>query len=134
MLQKFQFNLIKGQGDYQLIPVEFLPEQIPFEVKRTYFIVSESETNTGQHAHFEEKEVFLVIKGQANLISIDQNGEEYEINLKQGEAVYIANLVWHGFKNIESNSVICAFSSTHHNSDRSDYLEDKEKFLKIRNS
>lgn len=135
MLQKFSFEFKQGQGDYKLLPVEFLPEQIPFEVKRTYFILGgESRTQTGQHAHFQEREVFLVIQGEAELISLDSDQKPYTLLLKQGEAIYIPNLVWHGFKNIQSGSIICAYSSTHHNPDRSDYLEDITKFLKMQNS
>ena len=73
MLQKTKFDFIKGQGDYQLLPVEFFEDQIPFEVKRTYFILSNNvETQTGQHAHYEEEEIFLVLKGGVELISIDK--------------------------------------------------------------
>lgn len=130
MLQKQVFNFIKGQGDYHLLPVEFFKEQIPFEVKRTYFVVAdETETQTGQHAHYEEEEVFLIVKGSAVLISIDENGEDVEIELKAGEAVYIPKMMWHGFRQIASESVIAAFSSTHHEADRSDYLEDREEYV-----
>ena len=135
MLQKTKFDFIKGQGDYQLLPVEFFEDQIPFEVKRTYFILSNNvETQTGQHAHYEEEELFLVLKGGVELISIDEQGIEYSMNLNLGEAVYIPTMIWHGFKKMEPNTVIAAFSSTHHKVDRSDYFEDKEKFVaKLKN-
>lgn len=132
MLRKFNFELKQGQGDYQLLPVEFYAEQIPFEVKRTYFILSgETETQTGQHAHYEEEEVFLVVKGRVDLVSLDENGEEYILPLIQGEAVYVPNQVWHGFLKLEAGTVLTAFSSTHHQSDRSDYLDNKQEYLKL---
>ncbi len=130
MLQKTKFDFFQGQGEYQLLPVEFFEEEIPFKVKRTYFIVAENkETQTGQHAHYEEEEVFLVVKGFAELVSIDAQGIEYSIKLNPGEAVYIPAMIWHGFKKIDSNTVIAAFSSTHHKADRSDYFEDKDEFV-----
>ena len=131
MLKKIRFELKQGQGKYFLLPVEFLSEDIPFEVKRTYFIISENEqTQTGQHAHFEEKEVFLVIKGSAELASLDEKGGEYTVSLQAGEAVYVPQKIWHGFSKLEPNTVICAFSSTHFKSDRSDYLEDKKEYVR----
>lgn len=130
MLKKTKFDFIKGQGDYQLLPVEFYEDQIPFEVKRTYFIVAgDKETQTGQHAHYEEEEVFLILNGGAELISLDENGLEYSLVLNLGDAVYVPKMIWHGFCNIQPNTVIVAFSSTHHKADRSDYLENREKFL-----
>ena len=130
MLEKTQFNFIKGQGNYQLLPVEFYEDQIPFDVKRTYFIVAgDKETQTGQHAHFEEEEVFLILNGGAELISLDENGIEYSLVLNSGDAVYVPKMIWHGFKKIQAKTVISAFSSTHHKADRSDYFEDKEAFI-----
>ena len=130
MFQKTTFNFIKGQGDYHLLPVEFFKEQIPFEVKRTYFILAnETQTQTGQHAHYKEEEVFLVLKGKVNFVSIDKNGKEIMIELVGGEAVYVPKMVWHGFQKIAPQTVIVAFSSTHHEADRSDYLEDREEYI-----
>ena len=130
MLKKTKFDFIKGQGDYQLLPVEFFKEQIPFEVKRTYFVLSnDKETLTGQHAHYEEEEVFLLLKGGAKLISLDKDNQEYSITLKPGEAVYVPKMVWHGFVNLLPDTVIAAFSSTHHKHDRSDYLENRDVYF-----
>lgn len=134
MFQKTQFNFIKGQGNYQLLPVEFYQKNIPFEVKRTYFILAEEiETQTGQHAHYEEEEVFLMLKGSAELISIDPNGKDLFLELKAGEVIYLPKMTWHGFQKIQPNSIIVAFSSTHHQADRRDYLENRAEYLMHKN-
>lgn len=130
-LKKFVMDFKQGRGDYGLLPVEFKKPHIPFDVKRSYFLISGSDCETGQHAHYDEEEVFLVLTGEAELISLDSDGVEYTIPLKSGEAVYVPNKVWHGFKSIKEGTVVTAFSSTHHKPDRSDYIEDKEKFINL---
>ncbi len=132
-LEKFNLDIKQGRSNYGILPVEFNTDpnsKIPFEVKRTYFVIANDENCvTGQHSHYEEKEVFLVLRGEADFLSLDENANEYVINIKPGEALYVPNGVWHGFKKIVANTVIAAFSSTNHNPDRSDYLEDKNQFI-----
>ncbi len=99
---------------------------LDYEVKRVYYL-TDLQGDTGEHCHYVEKELFVMVHGNCTAI-IDQGNGKEEINLEKGEAIYVGNYVWHGFKNFAPDSTLMAISSTKHNPDRSDYLEDYEVY------
>lgn len=132
---KFKLYNLTGRrskdDSYSLLPLE-LKDYIDFEVKRAYFINNFKTSQTGQHCHFEEKELFVMVKGTATAV-IDQGNGKEEIRLEgEKSAIYCANYVWHGFKDISEDVIIFAFSSTNYSPDRHDYLEDYDEYLKVR--
>lgn len=112
------------------LSVAELKEYIEFEVKRLYYIQDFMES-TGAHCHYKEDEFFIMVKGDC-IASIDQGRGLEEIPLGQNEGLVVGHLVWHGFKNFTEGSVLLALSSTNYNSDRSDYLDNYDEYLKIR--
>jgi len=115
---------------YNLVPLE-LKDYIDFKVERIYFISSKvDDAVTGAHAHYNEKEFFVVLSGNC-VIQIDEGNGLTDIPLSENEGVYISNKVWHHFEKMSSDCLICAVSSTNYNPDRSDYVEDYKEFLKI---
>lgn len=132
---KFKFyNLVERlskDNSYSLFPLE-LKDYIDFEVKRIYFINNFKTLETGQHCHFEEKELFIMVKGSATAV-IDQGDGREQVKLEgEKNAIYCANYVWHGFKDISKDAIILALSSTNYSPDRNDYLENYEEYLKVR--
>lgn len=109
-----------------------LKDYIEFPVKRIYFSQNFTE-DTGQHCHYVEDELFIIIKGSCTAI-IDQGNGIEEIPLIKNEAIYVGHYVWHGFKDVSPDTVLLAVSSTNYNPDRSDYLDDYNKYLKIRDA
>ena len=116
---------------FLMTPLE-LKEYIDFEVKRIYFMLQPKGGDSGAHCHFIEKELFVMIQGSC--IAIIDRGKGIEDIVLKGpkDAIYVPNYVWHGFKNFSEDTIILAISSTNYNPDRSDYLEDYEKYLTIR--
>ena len=115
---------------FTLTPLE-LKEYINFEVKRVYFL-SEVTHDTGEHCHLEEEELFIMIQGSCT-VSIDKGNGKEDVQMVGGEtAIYVPSYVWHGFKNLSKDAVIFALSSTNYRPDRSDYIEDYDAYLKIR--
>ena len=111
-------------------PVE-LKDYIDFDVKRVYFITNPKD-NSGEHIHYIEKEFFIMIQGTCTAI-IDKGQGKEEMPMKgPTSALYVPNYVWHGFKNFSTDAILLALSSTNYNPDRSDYLEDYEKYLTLR--
>ena len=49
-------------------------------------------------------------------------------------AMYVTNYVWHQFTNFSSDAILLALSSTNYNPNRSDYIEDYDAYLKIRDT
>lgn len=131
--KKFALKSFLGKtGGYNLVPVE-LKNYINFEVKRIYYLNEITKDNevTGSHCHKIEEEFFLVLNGSATAV-IDQGNGLEEINLEKNEAIYVGAYIWHHFKNIAKDTVILALSSTNYSPDRSDYIEDYDDYLKIR--
>lgn len=132
-MRKFQRFELKNIDTprFTMIPLE-LYEYIDFEVKRIYFMVDPKTGETGGHCHFEEKELFIMISGSCTVL-IDQGSglEEHELQAPH-HAIYVANYVWHGFKNFSKDAILLAASSTNYKPERSDYLENYDEYLKIR--
>lgn len=127
----WQLKTFTGKG-YALTPVEF-KDQSPFEVKRVYYIIrfDGPEIETGQHCHKIEEEVFIQAQGTSVLVLDQGNGKE-DVEIKEGDAVYVPNYVWHGFKNASPDCAIIALSSTNYTPDRSDYVENYDEYLGFR--
>ncbi len=116
---------------FNLTPLE-LKDVVPFAVQRLYYFDNlSSEQRTGEHCHFVEEEFFIQARGSTTAI-IDRGKGKEEIRLGPGEAVYVPNYVWHGFKDASADAVIIALSSTNYNPERVDYLEDYDEYIKIR--
>src|SRR3989338_4468178 len=127
--KKFSLKTFPSHG-YQLTPIEF-KDSVPFEVKRTYYITKfEPGATTGEHCHKVEEEVFVQLQGNSTAV-IDQGTSKEDVELKEGDAIYVPNYVWHGFKNASSYCVILALSSTNYNASREDYVEDYDEYLKM---
>ena len=91
-------------------------------------------TQTGEHCHFVEEELFIVAKGSVTAI-IDKGQGKEDIRLSgPSEAIYVPNYVWHGFKDASPDFVLIALSSTNYNPDRSDYQENYDEYLKVRDA
>lgn len=130
---KFTSKTFTNRG-FNLTAVE-LKDMVPFEVKRVYYIDAMPEgVQTGEHCHFVEEELFIVAKGSVTAI-IDRGQGKEEIRLTgPSEAIYVPNYVWHGFKDASVDFVLIALSSTNYNPDRSDYQENYEEYLKVRDA
>lgn len=128
--RQFSLKTFTGKG-YALTPVEF-KDVSPFEVKRMYYITHfEDGIQTGEHCHKIEEEVFIQAQGSSVAIIDRGNGKE-DIVIKEGDALYIPNYVWHGFKQSSADCVIIALSSTNYTPDRSDYVESYGEYLNMR--
>lgn len=127
--QKLQVKKIQAPN-FVMSPLE-LKEYINFDVKRIYFI-SEPIGNTGQHCHMKEEELFIMTKGSCTAVIDRGNGLEDIELCGPTDAIYVANYIWHGFKDFSDDAVLLAVSSTNYNPNRSDYIEDYEEYLKVR--
>jgi mannose-6-phosphate isomerase-like protein (cupin superfamily) len=132
-LEHINLRTFTNRG-FNLTPVEF-KDVIPFEVKRLYYIDNlPSGTQTGEHCHYKEEEVFIVTKGAVTAIIDQGNGKEDMRMEGPNAAIYVPNYVWHGFKDATNDCVIIALSSTNYSPDRSDYLENYDEYLKVRDN
>lgn len=126
---KLDLKTFASRG-YKLTPLE-LKDAVPFEVKRVYFISDfDPGSETGQHCHKVEEEIFIQAQGSSTAV-IDRGQGKEDVALATGQAIYVPNFVWHGFKEASPDCVIVALSSTNYGASRDDYVEDYEEFKKI---
>jgi dTDP-4-dehydrorhamnose 3,5-epimerase-like enzyme len=126
--KKLEIKKIQAQN-FVMSPLE-LKDFIDFEVKRVYFI-SKTTGPTGAHCHKEEKELFVMVQGQATAV-VDYGQGLKEVLLEAPQAaIYLGTYVWHHFKDFSKDAILLAVSSTNYNPDRADYIEDYEDYKKV---
>src|SRR5258706_9801459 len=126
---KLQLKITHSRG--KVYSVAELKDYIDFTGARLYFIQG-SQENTGQHCHREEKEMFVMVKGSCTAVIDCGRGKEDISLVAPSDAIYIPNYVWHGFKDFSADAILMAVSSTNYREDRSDYIEEYDEYLKVR--
>ena len=132
MSKEFQtFELKKvDTPKFIMSPVE-LKDFIDFEVKRVYYI-TQPKAPTGAHCHKIEQEFFIMIQGSCVMVIDRGNGLEEIPFTAPTSGAYVPAYVWHHFKDLSEDAILLALSSTNYSPDRSDYIEDYEEYLKVR--
>jgi mannose-6-phosphate isomerase-like protein (cupin superfamily) len=127
VFKQHEIKHVKGRDNmYELFEID-QATYVDFDIKRIYYL-TDLHGPTGQHCHYIEKELFVMATGSCTAI-IDRGYGKEEMPMVQGQAIYVGNQVWHGFKDFSSDAMLMAVSSTKHNPDRSDYLEDYDQYL-----
>tara|TARA_R100000935_G_C2835717_1_gene167967 strand:- start:352 stop:759 length:408 start_codon:yes stop_codon:yes gene_type:complete len=106
--------------------------QIPFDIKRTYWIydVPGGETR-GSHAFKNSHEFIIALSGSFDLILNDGDNEvKYSLN-RSYYGLYVPNLLWRSLENFSTNSLALTVSSIAY--DSSDYIRDFDEFKMIKN-
>ncbi len=105
--------------------------QIPFDIKRTYWIydVPGGETRGG-HAFKEQNEFIVVLSGSLDITVFDGIKEKkYSLN-RSYYGLYIPSGLWRRMENFATNTLALVVSSTHYDED--DYVRDKDEFIKLK--
>ena len=105
--------------------------QIPFDIKRTYWIydVPGGEIRGG-HAFKEQNEFIVVLSGSLDVIVFDGK-EEKKFSLNRSYyGLYIPKGLWRHMENFATNTFALVVSSTSFN--ENDYIRDKDEFLKLK--
>jgi hypothetical protein len=106
-------------------------DQIPFEIKRTYWIydVPGGETR-GSHAFKEQQEFIVALSGSFDICLHDGVEERrYSMN-RSYYGLYIPRMMWRKLDNFSTNSLALIVSDRQF--DETDYIRDFGEFLKIK--
>jgi hypothetical protein len=106
--------------------------QIPFDIKRTYWIydVPGGEIR-GSHAFKESQELIIALSGSFDLVLHDGEKEvKFSLN-RSYFGLYIPSLVWRRVENFSTNSLALIVSSRPYNNN--DYIRDFDEFKKLKN-
>lgn len=130
-LQK-QYKIIEftdlGDERGNLVVIEGDGMDIPFEIKRVFYIYgSDSEVIRGQHAN-RETEFLLVNVSGTSKVKID-NGTESEVILlnRPRMGLYLSSMVWKDMYDFSEDSVLLVLASRHY--DASEYIRDYSDYL-----
>jgi len=104
-------------------------KDIPFEIKRMYYIyeIGDLSVVRGEHAHKKLEQVFFCIRGKVTFLLNDGEKRE-EIELKEpNKGLYIGPKLWHTMINFSKDTVILAIASDYYNEE--DYIRDYDEFI-----
>jgi hypothetical protein len=107
-------------------------KQIPFDIKRTYWIydVPGGEVR-GSHAFKESHEFIIALSGSFDIVLNDGENEiKYSLN-RSYYGLYVSNLLWRSMENFSTNSLALIVSSIPY--DTNDYIRDFDEFKMTRN-
>lgn len=112
------------RGNLSIIEEE---RQIPFEIKRTFWIYDvPGGAERGGHAYRECEEFIVALSGSFTCVVDDGNGpKEYHLN-RSYYGLYVPKGCWRMMQDFSTNSVALVLASTDYNED--DYIWDYEEF------
>jgi dTDP-4-dehydrorhamnose 3,5-epimerase-like enzyme len=105
--------------------------QIPFEIKRSYWIydVPGGEFR-GSHAFKKSKEFIVALSGSFDVVIHDGNQEKiFQLN-RSYHGLYVPNMLWRSLDNFSTNSVALIVSSICYNED--DYIRSFQEFKTLK--
>jgi hypothetical protein len=106
--------------------------QIPFAIKRTYWIYDvPGGESRGGHAYRENEEFIVALSGSF-VVVLDNGLEKTAFSLNRSYyGLYVPKMYWREMNNFSTNSLALIVSNTEYNED--DYIRDYEEFCSIRN-
>lgn len=118
-----------GDDRGQLVAVETMKD-IPFEVKRVYYIYDTLPgVRRGFHAHRQLEQILICVHGSCR-IHLDSGTDTAEVLLdKPNEGLYISNDMWREMYDFSDGAVLLVLASNHY--DESDYIRSYDAFMEM---
>lgn len=116
-----------GDDRGQLIALE-QEKEIPFEIKRIYYIYGTTEgVRRGFHAHKELKQVLVCVSGSCKL-HFDDGTETKEILMDSPQkGVLVTGVIWREMYDFSEDAVLVVLASELYN--EKDYIRDYNAFI-----
>lgn len=108
-------------------------KQVPFEIKRTYWLydVPGGECRGG-HAYKENEEFIIALSGAFDVM-VDDGKEKKIFTLNRSYfGLYVPKGLWREMNNFSTNSLALEFSSTKYNAE--DYIREYDEFLRFKSN
>lgn len=108
------------------------PNQLPFEIARTYWIYDVPGGDVrGSHAFKEQQEFIVALSGSFDIILHDGKNEmKFSLN-RSYEGLYIPKMYWRKLENFSTNSLALIVSDKKY--DKNDYVRNFEQFIILKN-
>ena len=106
-------------------------KQIPFEIKRTYWLYDvPGGESRGGHAYRTNEEFIIAMSGSFDVV-LDDGKERRVFSLNRSYyGLYVPAGLWRGMENFSTNALALEFGSIHY--DEADYVYDYDEFLKLK--
>lgn len=106
-------------------------QQIPFEIKRTYWIYDvPGGEDRGGHAFRENQEVIIALSGAFDVV-VDDGKEKKTFRLDRSYyGLYIPKGLWRTMENFSTNAFALEFGSVAYSED--DYIREYDEFLRLK--
>ena len=106
-------------------------KQIPFEIKRTYWIYDvPGGEDRGGHAYFKNQEFIIALSGAFDVVVDDgENKKTFTLN-RSYFGLYVPAGLWRTMENFSTNSFALEFGSEHYA--KENYIRDYGQFLKMK--
>ena len=127
LIKEIEFSQ-HGDERGQLIALEGVSTEVPFEIKRMYYIFDTTPgTVRGKHAHRNLKQILICISGACTIVCETCDGNVSECRLDwPNKGLLIDGLVWREMKDFSKDAVLLVLASEHY--DESDYIRNYEQF------
>lgn len=122
---------VRGDDRGRLIVQEGLSEQVPFEIKRTFFIFDTTPgTIRGKHAHHKNRQMLICVSGACTICCEMPDGTKSQYRLDwPNKGLLVEGMVWHDMREFSKDAVLLVLASEHY--DESDYVRDYDDFIQI---
>lgn len=130
LIEKINLQVIH---DDCLMCVAEHPTQIPFPIKRVYYMVqSAPNLPRGYHTHKKLDQVFFCIQGSMKMILDDGTKREEIVLNDPGVGIRLKPMVWHEMHDIDEKTVMLIFASDYYH--ESDYIRSYKDFMEVVNA
>ena len=103
---------------------------VPFEIKRIYYLYMVPETARGAHAHKQLQQLMIATSGSVHVIMDDGKSKKTFVLDKPWKGLLVAPGLWRTLDNFSGGAVCMVLASEHY--ETADYIRDYEEFLKYK--
>lgn len=118
---------MRGDERGKLIALEQLGDDVPFEIKRMYYIFDTTPgTVRGQHAHKQLRQVLICVSGSCTIVCNDgERVSEFHLDWPD-KGLLIEGCVWREMRDFSKGAVLVVLASDHY--DEADYIREYTEF------
>ena len=103
---------------------------IPFEIKRIYYLYMVPEVARGAHAHKQLQQLMIATSGSVHVTMDDGTNKKTFVLDKPWNGLYVAPGLWRDLENFSGGTVCMVLASEKYETE--DYIRDYEEFLKYK--
>lgn len=127
----FKFQTIKDATG-KLVAIEGLKD-IPFEIKRVYYIYGVNEgARRGFHAHRELEQILICIHGSCKIMLDDGTNKTVVTLADPCHGLLVGKMIWREMFDFSRDAVLLVLASEPYN--EADYIRNYDEFIRLVNA